>query len=105
MLSAMGVFGFIAQTLLTMGLQRETAGRGTLAVYIQLTKSGAASPTTATSVRGVGVGQALAIEEGRGLLAHADTDGENVDSPDGRRTDRPIQAVGAGVGQDSKNSN
>ncbi|KZP24259.1 drug/metabolite transporter superfamily [Athelia psychrophila] len=36
MLFAMGVFGFIAQTLLTMGLQRETAGRGTLAVYIQI---------------------------------------------------------------------
>ncbi|KAI0048180.1 DUF6-domain-containing protein, partial [Auriscalpium vulgare] len=29
-----GIFGFIAQTLLTMGLQRETAGRGTLALYI-----------------------------------------------------------------------
>lgn len=36
LLFGMGVFGFIAQTLLTMGLQRETAGRGTLAVYIQV---------------------------------------------------------------------
>ncbi|KAI0065193.1 DUF6-domain-containing protein [Artomyces pyxidatus] len=34
MLIMIGIFGFIAQTLLTMGLQRETAGRGTLAVYI-----------------------------------------------------------------------
>lgn len=32
----MGIFGFVAQTLLTMGLARETAGRGTLAVYIQV---------------------------------------------------------------------
>ncbi|KZP15981.1 hypothetical protein FIBSPDRAFT_934865 [Athelia psychrophila] len=108
MLFAMGVFGFIAQTLLTMGLQRETAGRGTLAVYIQivfvsileriffhfmpsalsivgnliilssalyvtLTKSSAATPATAGSARGVGVEQALAIEEDRGFLSHADT--------------------------------
>ncbi|KZP24270.1 hypothetical protein FIBSPDRAFT_1042321 [Athelia psychrophila] len=111
MLFAMGVFGFIAQSLLTMGLQREMAGRGTLAVYIQivfasileriffhltpsalsivgdlislssalyvaLTKSSAATPATAGSARGVGVEQALAIEEGRGLLSHADTDEE-----------------------------
>ncbi|KAI0262063.1 hypothetical protein BC834DRAFT_892921 [Gloeopeniophorella convolvens] len=34
MLLLIGIFGFIAQTLLTMGLQRETAARGTLAVYI-----------------------------------------------------------------------
>ncbi|GAA5827240.1 hypothetical protein JCM11251_001185 [Rhodosporidiobolus azoricus] len=31
-----GVFGFLAQALLTMGLQREKAGRGTLAVYSNL---------------------------------------------------------------------
>ncbi|KAA1470827.1 DUF6-domain-containing protein [Dentipellis sp. KUC8613] len=36
MLLMIGIFGFIAQTLLTMGLQRETAGRGTMAVYIQI---------------------------------------------------------------------
>lgn len=28
-----GIFGFVAQITLTMGLQRENAGRGTLAVY------------------------------------------------------------------------
>jgi drug/metabolite transporter (DMT)-like permease len=33
MLFAVGIFGLIGQTLLTMGLQRETAGRGTLAIY------------------------------------------------------------------------
>jgi hypothetical protein len=31
-----GVFGFIAQMLLTFGLQREKAGRGSLAMYLQL---------------------------------------------------------------------
>ncbi|KAI0822129.1 hypothetical protein BC628DRAFT_1391080 [Trametes gibbosa] len=36
MLLLIGLFGFIAQVLLTMGLQRETAGRGTMAVYIQI---------------------------------------------------------------------
>jgi drug/metabolite transporter (DMT)-like permease len=35
-LPAVGIFGFTAQTLLTLGLQRETAGRGTLGMYIQL---------------------------------------------------------------------
>ncbi|KAJ3481759.1 hypothetical protein NLI96_g7437 [Meripilus lineatus] len=35
MLIMIGIFGFIAQVLLTMGLQRETAGRGTMAVYVQ----------------------------------------------------------------------
>ncbi|KAF8259029.1 drug/metabolite transporter superfamily [Lactarius quietus] len=33
MLFLIGVFIFFAQILLTMGLQRETAGRGTLAIY------------------------------------------------------------------------
>ncbi|KAL1942255.1 hypothetical protein VTO73DRAFT_6319 [Trametes versicolor] len=36
MLLLIGLFGFIAQVLLTMGLQRETAGRGTMAVYVQI---------------------------------------------------------------------
>ncbi|KAI8976388.1 hypothetical protein BD414DRAFT_496760 [Trametes punicea] len=36
MLFLIGLFGFIAQVLLTMGLQRETAGRGTMAVYVQI---------------------------------------------------------------------
>ncbi|KAI0641741.1 DUF6-domain-containing protein [Trametes meyenii] len=36
MLLLIGIFGFIAQVLLTMGLQRETAGRGTMAVYVQI---------------------------------------------------------------------
>ncbi|KAI0316295.1 EamA-like transporter family-domain-containing protein [Amylostereum chailletii] len=34
MLSLIGIFGFIAQVLLTMGLQRETAGRASLAIYV-----------------------------------------------------------------------
>ncbi|KAH8986202.1 integral membrane protein DUF6 [Lactarius akahatsu] len=33
MLFLIGIFGFLAQTLLTMGLQRETVGRGSLAIY------------------------------------------------------------------------
>ncbi|KAI0300666.1 hypothetical protein B0F90DRAFT_1629305 [Multifurca ochricompacta] len=33
MLLLIGIFGFIAQILLTMGFQRETAARGTLALY------------------------------------------------------------------------
>ncbi|KAI0776960.1 DUF6-domain-containing protein [Trametes elegans] len=36
MLVLIGIFGFIAQVLLTMGLQREAAGRGTMAIYIQI---------------------------------------------------------------------
>jgi len=36
LLVVIGIFGFIAQVLLTMGLQRETAGRGTMAVYVQI---------------------------------------------------------------------
>lgn len=35
-LLAIGVLGFMAQVLLTLGLQRETAGRGTMAVYVQI---------------------------------------------------------------------
>ncbi|BFZ53703.1 hypothetical protein PYCC9005_000733 [Savitreella phatthalungensis] len=35
-LLALGVCGFVAQFLLTMGLQREKAGRGTTAIYLQL---------------------------------------------------------------------
>ncbi|KAI0030026.1 drug/metabolite transporter superfamily, partial [Vararia minispora EC-137] len=34
MLAVIGIFGFIAQVLLTMGLQREAAGRAALAIYI-----------------------------------------------------------------------
>ncbi|KAK7682025.1 hypothetical protein QCA50_014989 [Cerrena zonata] len=36
MLIMIGLFGFCAQFLLTLGLQRETASRGTMAVYIQI---------------------------------------------------------------------
>jgi hypothetical protein len=36
LLPAIGILGFTAQMLLTAGLQRETAGRGTLGMYIQL---------------------------------------------------------------------
>lgn len=36
MLFAIGVMGFGGQILMTMGLQRESAGRGTMAVYIQI---------------------------------------------------------------------
>ncbi|GJE93527.1 DMT family transporter [Phanerochaete sordida] len=36
MLLMIGVFGFFAQVLLTMGLQREAVGRGTMAVYTQV---------------------------------------------------------------------
>lgn len=61
------------------------------------------------SARGVGIEQALAMEEGIGLLSHADTDEGSVDSLEGRRVDRPTQEVGTGVGfehgQDSKSSN
>ena len=35
-LVALGICGFVAQFLLTMGLQREKAGRGTTAIYLQL---------------------------------------------------------------------
>ncbi|TFY67488.1 hypothetical protein EVJ58_g1594 [Rhodofomes roseus] len=36
MLLAIGFCGFFAQMLLTLGLQRETAGRGTMAIYVQI---------------------------------------------------------------------
>lgn len=36
LLVMIGIFGFLAQALLTMGLQRETAGRGAMAMYIQV---------------------------------------------------------------------
>ncbi|OJT01875.1 hypothetical protein TRAPUB_7652 [Trametes pubescens] len=36
MLLLTGVFGFTAQFLLTAGLQRETAGRGTMAIYVRI---------------------------------------------------------------------
>ncbi|EPS96323.1 hypothetical protein FOMPIDRAFT_1151005 [Fomitopsis schrenkii] len=36
MLLAIGCCGFFAQMLLTLGLQRETAGRGTMAIYVQI---------------------------------------------------------------------
>ncbi|KAH9008781.1 hypothetical protein EDB84DRAFT_1549771, partial [Lactarius hengduanensis] len=36
MLFLIGIFGFLAQTLLTMGLQRETVGRGSLAIYTSI---------------------------------------------------------------------
>ncbi|KAF9530674.1 hypothetical protein CPB83DRAFT_834045 [Crepidotus variabilis] len=36
LLLMIGMFGFIAQIFLTMGLARETAGRGTMAVYTQI---------------------------------------------------------------------
>ncbi|RXW20829.1 hypothetical protein EST38_g5014 [Candolleomyces aberdarensis] len=36
MLLMIGTFGFIAQYLLTLGLQYETAGRGTMAIYTQI---------------------------------------------------------------------
>lgn len=36
LLASFGIFGFLAQVFLTMGLQRETAGRGTMAVYTQI---------------------------------------------------------------------
>ncbi|KAF9467672.1 hypothetical protein BDZ94DRAFT_974927 [Collybia nuda] len=36
LLILIGVFGFLAQILLTMGIQRETVGRSTMAVYTQI---------------------------------------------------------------------
>lgn len=36
LLFAVGICGFVGQVLLVMGLQRETASRGTLALYIQI---------------------------------------------------------------------
>lgn len=36
LLLMIGVFGFVAQTLLTLGLQRETVSRGSTGVYIQI---------------------------------------------------------------------
>ena len=36
LLIMIGIFGFLAQALLTMGLQRETAGRGAMALYVQV---------------------------------------------------------------------
>jgi drug/metabolite transporter (DMT)-like permease len=36
LLPAVGICGFIAQSLLTMGLQRETAGRGAVGLYTQI---------------------------------------------------------------------
>ncbi|KAF8174539.1 drug/metabolite transporter superfamily, partial [Pholiota molesta] len=36
LLAMIGLFGFFAQILLTMGLQRETAGRGSMAIYTQV---------------------------------------------------------------------
>ncbi|KAF8881634.1 hypothetical protein BD779DRAFT_1675384 [Infundibulicybe gibba] len=36
LLTLIGIFGLIAQVLLIMGLQRETASRGTLAIYTQV---------------------------------------------------------------------
>lgn len=35
LLFMVGVFGFVGQTLLTMGLQRETASRGSTGLYVQ----------------------------------------------------------------------
>lgn len=36
LLVMIGIFGFIAQFLMIMGLQRETAGRGSMAMYTQI---------------------------------------------------------------------
>ncbi|KAI6012206.1 hypothetical protein EDC04DRAFT_2761529 [Pisolithus marmoratus] len=36
LLLLVGVFGFVAQICLTMGLQRETAARGTMGIYLQV---------------------------------------------------------------------
>ncbi|KAG2148840.1 integral membrane protein DUF6 [Suillus clintonianus] len=36
LLLMVGIFGFVAQTLLTLGLQRETVSRGSTGVYIQM---------------------------------------------------------------------
>ncbi|THH03429.1 hypothetical protein EW145_g6262 [Phellinidium pouzarii] len=36
LLVMIGIFGFLAQVLLTLGLQRETAGRGAMAIYVQI---------------------------------------------------------------------
>lgn len=36
LLLVIGIFGFITQVTLTMGLQRETASRGSLALYTQI---------------------------------------------------------------------
>ena len=36
LLILMGIFGFCAQVLMTMGLQRETAGRASMALYTQV---------------------------------------------------------------------
>ncbi|KZT35884.1 hypothetical protein SISSUDRAFT_1050665 [Sistotremastrum suecicum HHB10207 ss-3] len=40
LLFAVGLMGFFAQTLLILGLQRETASRGTMAVYVQILFAG-----------------------------------------------------------------
>ncbi|KAF7973811.1 hypothetical protein HWV62_14186 [Athelia sp. TMB] len=98
MLGMMGVLGFVSQTLLTMGLQRETAGRGTLAVYIQIVFAAVleriffSAVPSALSVVGSLIILASALyvaltkassappgvpaEEGVGLLAHAEDGAE-----------------------------
>jgi len=36
LLAVIGIFGFVSQICLVMGLKRETAGRATLAIYLQI---------------------------------------------------------------------
>ena len=36
MFAMIGVFGFLAQIILTLGFQRETASRGSMALYTQV---------------------------------------------------------------------
>ncbi|KAF7986786.1 hypothetical protein HWV62_20398 [Athelia sp. TMB] len=97
----MGIFGFVAQTLLAMGLQRETAGRGTLAVYIQIVFAAileriffSAVPSTLSVVGSLIIlssalyvaltkaSSAAPQEEGFKLLAHAEADGAELQDLD-----------------------
>ncbi|KAF7973812.1 hypothetical protein HWV62_14188 [Athelia sp. TMB] len=97
----MGIFGFVAQTLLAMGLQRETASRGTLAVYIQIVFAAIleriffSAVPSALSVVGSLIILASALyvaltkassaappEEGFKLLAHTEADGAELQDLD-----------------------
>ncbi|KAF9446645.1 DUF6-domain-containing protein [Macrolepiota fuliginosa MF-IS2] len=110
MLVMIGIFGFIAQILLTMGLARETAGRGTMAIYTQIVFATIfeqiffnTMPTTLSAVgtfmiiscalyvaltkeSSPGVGK-LRLEDGedsmeRGALGHGNEDSEHQKDPE-----------------------
>ncbi|KAJ7471884.1 hypothetical protein FB451DRAFT_1090009 [Mycena latifolia] len=88
LLTVIGILGFVAQILLTMGFQRETAGRASMALYTQIIFASALERiffhTTPTSLSLLGTAIIMTSAIYVALTKKKNPDAEKPDQGDGR---------------------